>query len=150
MSIHDEETEQDVSNMPVGPPKPRVGYGSPPVAHQFKPGKSGNPRGRPKNSTSASHIAARVLLESHDLVEGDRKVRRTTLDLLLLALRNKAFEGNPRAFRELEKLAAKFHLEPPKKPPGFLVVPGRLTMESWRELYEDKRDPTQPRNEDDE
>ena len=27
-----------------------VGYGRPPVNRQFKPGQSGNPRGRPKGS----------------------------------------------------------------------------------------------------
>ena len=31
---------------------------------------------------------------------------------------------------------------------GVLVVPGRLTMDSWRQLFEAKNDPTQPLNED--
>ncbi len=31
---------------------------------------------------------------------------------------------------------------------GVLVVPGRLTMESWSQLFEEKNDPTQPADED--
>jgi hypothetical protein len=77
------------------------------------------------------------------VTEGGRTVKRTVLELILLAYRNQAFEGSSRAFKDLEKLAEKFDPQPPTKRAGYLVVPGRLTMESWSELYEEKRDPTQ-------
>jgi hypothetical protein len=100
-------------------------------------------RGRPKGAMGKKQIAQKVLLERHEVIEGGRTVTRTTLELVLLAYRNQAFEGSSRAFKDLEKLAAKFDPQPPTKRAGVLVVPGRLTMESWRELYEEKRDPTQ-------
>lgn len=134
----------------VGPPKPRRGYKAPPAEHQFKKGQSGNPRGRPKGSKGKRQDAEKVLLQKHEVVEGDRKVQRTTLELLLLALRKKSFEGSNRAFKDLEKLAAKYDPQPQTQCAGILLVPGRLTMEAWRARFEDKRDPTQPRNEDEE
>jgi len=141
---NDDDIDGELLGVPAGPPKPRVGYKSPPAAHQFKAGKSGNPRGRPKGAKGKRQIAEKVLLETHVISEGGSTHRCTTLELLILALRNRAFDGNTRAFKDLEKLAAKFDWEPPAKPAGVLVVPGRLTMESWRALYEAKNDPTQP------
>lgn len=145
-----DDNDEMALDVPVGPPKPRMGYKAPPEAHQYKKGKSGNPRGRPKGAKGKRQIAEKVLLEKHEVVEGDRKVQRTTLELILLTLRNKSFEGSNRAFKDLEKLAAKYDPQPQTKRPGLLVVPGRLTMESWRNLFEAKNDPTQPRNEDEE
>lgn len=142
MHNHDD-IDEEALIIPSGPVIPRPGYKSPPVAHRFKTGKSGNPRGRPKGSKGNRKIAEKVLLEEHDIREGDRIVRRKTIELLILALRNKAFEGNTRAFKDIEKLYAKFDLEPAATPPGVLVVPGRLTTASWRELFEPKTDPTQ-------
>lgn len=126
-----------------GQPKPRRGYKAPPAEHQFTKGQSGNPRGRPKGAKGKRQIAERVLLEKLEVAEGDRKVQRTTLELILLTLRNKSFEGSNRAFKELEKFAAKYDPQPQVQRAGILLVPGRLTMESWKERFEDKRDPTQ-------
>lgn len=147
--MQDDDASKD-DRRAIGPPKARRGYKAPPAEHQFKKGQSGNLRGRPKGAKGKRQIAEKVLLEKHEVVEGDRKVQRTTLELILLTLRNKSFEGSNRAFRDLEKLAAKYDPQPPTQRAGILLVPGRLTMAAWEARYADKRDPTQPRNEDEE
>ena len=38
-----------------------VGYGKPPKKHQFAPGKSGNPTGRPKGSKNTSTLFKEIL-----------------------------------------------------------------------------------------
>ena len=40
-----------------------VGYGSPPVATRFEPGRSGNPRGRPRGSKNCKTLLAKLLEE---------------------------------------------------------------------------------------
>lgn len=62
--------------------------------------------------------------------EGDRKVRRTPLKLILLMLRNKSFEGSNRAFKDLEKIAAMYDPQSPTQRAGILLVPGHLTPEA--------------------
>ncbi|MBL8884206.1 MAG: hypothetical protein JNL45_14265 [Hyphomicrobium sp.] len=145
--MQDDDALQD-DRRAIGPPKPRQGYKAPPVQHQFKKGQSGNPRGRPKGAKGKRQIAEKVLLEKHEVVEGNRKVQRTTLELILLTLRNKSFEGSNRAFKDLEKIAAVYDPQPPTKRAGVLIVPGRLTEEAWRARFEAKNDPTQPIDDD--
>lgn len=145
--MQDDDALQD-DRRAIAPPKPRQGYKAPPVQHQFKKGQSGNPRGRPKGAKGKRQIAEKVLLEKHEVVEGNRKVQRTTLELILLTLRNKSFEGSNRAFKDLEKIAAVYDPQPPTKRAGVLIVPGRLTEEAWRARFEAKNDPTQPIDDD--
>lgn len=77
-----------------------VGYTKPPRSGQFQPGKSGNPKGRPKGS---KNLASVVLRESRQavLVKGPRGHRKMTkLEASVMQLGNKAAQGDLRALRE--------------------------------------------------
>ena len=50
-----------------------VGYARPPIASRFKPGNSGNPRGRPRNSRNLKTIIQGALTAPVVLREGARK-----------------------------------------------------------------------------
>ncbi len=53
----------------------RVGYGRPPTEAQFKPGISGNPKGRNKKAPSFSDVTEQVLNEHVEMRVGDRVLR---------------------------------------------------------------------------
>jgi hypothetical protein len=50
-----------------------VGYGRPPRAHQFKPGQSGNPKGRPKGRKSENQMLEELLSRKMMIREGERR-----------------------------------------------------------------------------
>src|SRR6266403_4023016 len=60
------------------PDEDDIGYGKPPRAHQFKPGKSGNPKGRPKGAKSEETILRDLLQQKISLNERG-KARRITI-----------------------------------------------------------------------
>ena len=85
-----------------------VGYGRPPKHSRFKPGHSGNPRGRPKGAVGVKATLAKVLLQEHLIFEGDNQRRRIILELLLIALRNHAIDGKPKAAALFHELVLRF------------------------------------------
>lgn len=115
-----------------------TGYKSPPRQHRFKKGVSGNPRGRPKGALGKRKIAEKVLLEQHDVVENGEPKTRTTLELILLALRQEALEGGTQAAKAMQAIEDKYGPQEPDKRGGVLVVPGRLTQEAWDKLFAPK------------
>jgi hypothetical protein len=55
-----------------------VGYGKPPTDTRFKPGQSGNPRGRPKKNPSVAEIFAHELKRRRSIVEDGQRSRVPT------------------------------------------------------------------------
>ena len=72
----------------------QVGYCRPPQAHQFKPGCSGNPRGRPKGAQNEATILREILHERIEVQQSGRFRKISTLKALLLRCRNAALAGD--------------------------------------------------------
>ena len=106
-----------------------VGYGKPPMKRRFKSGESGNRRGRPRGSKNHKTIVKEIMNEMHAVTEDGQRRRRSTIELVLLALRNRAVEGNVRAFRAYKKFLAKYEPQDTHSDRGYLVVPATLTPE---------------------
>jgi len=83
----------------------RVGYGRPPLATRFRPGQSGNPRGRPKGARNLSTVVASALSERVTVTENGRRRRITKLEAAIKQLVNRAAAGEARATALLIQLA---------------------------------------------
>ena len=79
------------------PANDEVGYGRPPKEHQFKPGQSGNPKGRPKGSKNeATYFRETVEMEVAMRVGGEmRKV--PYMRAMWMKVADEALKGNPKA-----------------------------------------------------
>ena len=77
----------------------KVGYGRPPTATQFKPGKSGNPRGRPKGPKSVGAVLNDILHRRIEVTENGRTHRIPVLEVMLRRLANEAVRSDPRALK---------------------------------------------------
>jgi hypothetical protein len=78
-----------------------VGYGRPPVHSRFKPGQSGNPKGRAKGSQNLRTILKRVSNEQMLIREGDRTRRMSRMEALVRTTYARAFKRDPKALTSL-------------------------------------------------
>jgi hypothetical protein len=91
-----------------------VGYGRPPVATRFQPGRSGNPRGRPKGARNLSAVIASTLKEKVPVTENGRRRHITKLEAAVKQLVNRAASGEARATQLLFALIAADEAKPPE------------------------------------
>lgn len=83
----------------------RAGYRNPPVHSRFKPGQSGNCKGRPKKAQNASTLIGAVLGERIPVRENGRTRKISKLEASLTQLANKAAAGDVRAILAVVALA---------------------------------------------
>lgn len=75
----------------------RVGYGRPPKEHQFRPGQSGNPSGRPKGARSFDTDLRDELGEVISISDGNKTIEVTKQRAIIKTLLRMAISGDPRA-----------------------------------------------------
>lgn len=79
------------------PPPYAVGYGKPPEATRFRPGQSGNPKGRPKGSRNFATVIQEELAARITVTENGRRRKITKRQAIAKQLVNKAAAGDPKA-----------------------------------------------------
>jgi hypothetical protein len=89
-----------------------VGYKRPPVDRQFKPGQSGNPKGRPKGRKNLKTIFVEVLNKKVKLWDKNKNRTRTVskLEAMIEVISNKALKGDPRALATIVQIADKLEV----------------------------------------
>jgi hypothetical protein len=99
-------------------PKPddyQVGYGRPPKATQFAPGKSGNPKGRPKGTRPVGAILQEVLGQKIVVTENGKSRRLPFLEVLFRRLANDAVRSDKAAMKLLLALVDRYNESPEAK-----------------------------------
>lgn len=81
-----------------------VGYGRPPVATRFKPGQSGNLRGRPKGSKNVDTILRDVLMQQITVLDGGKRRKITVFEVFLKRLSKQALEGDAKSGDKMIRL----------------------------------------------
>jgi hypothetical protein len=98
----------------------RVGYKRPPKQTRFKPGQSGNPKGRPKYSRNLKTEFLEELSELILVREGDRTRKISKQRAFVKALVNGAIKGDMRAATALVSLCTRTFSNEPEdaRPPS--------------------------------
>lgn len=82
-----------------------VGYKKPPKGSQFKKGRSGNPKGRPKGAKNTLSLAEKIFNETISIRESGDEKEVTKIEGTLMRLIQKALEGDIKAADKVIKLS---------------------------------------------
>ena len=96
----------------IGEQEP-AGERRPPRSTRFRPGQSGNPRGRPKGAQSLRGLVASALGERVEAKENGRRRRITKLEAAVKQLVNRAASGDQRATQFVFALLGENRERPP-------------------------------------
>jgi hypothetical protein len=91
------QTHDAKPSKPNGDHTSSVGYGRPPVNARFKPGQSGNPKGRRKGQRNIHTVVDDALNQRIKIREGDRSRSVTKLDAVIMTMVNAALKGDSKA-----------------------------------------------------
>jgi hypothetical protein len=82
-----------------------VGYGRPPIASRFKPGTSGNSKGRPRGSKNLKTLIRQAMTANISIREGAARRRVSKIEGVVLRQLESALKGNDRSAMAVIKMA---------------------------------------------
>jgi Family of unknown function (DUF5681) len=74
-----------------------VGKGRPPLSTRWKPGQSGNPKGRPKGVKNMTTLFHEALSKSIEITENGKPRKASVREAIVLRITNLALKGDPKA-----------------------------------------------------
>jgi len=114
-----------------------IGYGNPPKEHRWKKGDpSPNPSGRPPKDQTKGYRLSKVASRPIQMTVGGRKRTVTTIEAIVLIVKMKAIENDPRAIALAGRLIGE--AEPDGETPiqkSVLISRGTLSEEEWMARY---------------
>jgi hypothetical protein len=113
-----------------------VGFGNPPKERQFKPGQSGNPRGRPKSKKAGLTDVSKLLNEPVKVKAGGKVQEMGPFEAGLRKLAKKAVDGNLPAIRKFVKICEEYGgIAPPSADTscGVVRAPRGVNFHEWLE-----------------
>lgn len=122
--------------------KKPVGYASPPVEHQFKPGQSGNAKGRPKGRKSIDGVLKSWLDKPVTITVDGKPIRTNVMDGMIGQQVNKAPKGDSKACGFLLELSGSRGLlgVPESERPFSLDGSREKLRQKLNQIYERRRE----------
>lgn len=108
-----------------------IGYGKPPQTTRYKPGQSGNPKGRPKGSKNLKTVVQQELSSPIVINEGGKQRRISRRQALIKMLLNKGLQGDLKASTTMIQLD---HMVGQDSPP---VIPNEALCDEDQAILED-------------
>jgi hypothetical protein len=110
----------------------KVGYRRPPAHSRFRPGQTGNPKGRPKGAANLRTDLRDELSEHIRVREGERDLKVSKQRAMLKALVAKALRGDARAANVVLGLVSKlFEAAAPVEPVPNLTADDQAILERF-------------------
>lgn len=89
----------------------RVGYGRPPKQHQFKPGHSGNPKGRPKGAKSLKGHMKRLMEQKIAVSDASGTRQVTRKQAVAMRVVEQAMRGDAKSIQLLISMDAQSEID---------------------------------------